>query len=123
MSSDSLLIECSPIQDVEKKLVDLVSSLMEEQDQIISESNPGKKMCHWVHDKTMFQLTVGTLKDSAYGEHTDCGFHHNRHKNTSESFMKLPSDELMRVVTLFCLMPRVPMLGYCLGIRQTITLR
>ena len=77
LSSDASLIECSQMQDIEEKLVDLVSSLMEEQDKIIAEANPGKNMCKWVHDKTMCQLTAGTMKDSAYGIHTNCGFHHN----------------------------------------------
>ena len=109
LSSDPSLIECSPMQDVEKKLVDLVSSVMEEQDKIIAEANPGVKMCRWVHDKTMCQLTAGTLKDSAYGVHTDCGFHHNHNMQSfaqattqfqQDCHRDLPSDELMRVVTL-----------------------
>ena len=52
LSSDQCLLERSPMQDVEKKLVDLVSNLMEEQDQIIAAANPGKKMCRWVHVST-----------------------------------------------------------------------
>ena len=43
LSSDASLIECTPMQEVEKKLVDLVSNLMEEQDKIIAEANPGGK--------------------------------------------------------------------------------
>jgi hypothetical protein len=109
LSSDSRLIECQPTEGIEKKLVDLVSGLMEEQDQIVSEANKEKKMCRWVHDKTMCQLTVGTTKDSAYGAHTDCGFHHNHMisegnsimtDKEAEIFINLPSDGTMRVATL-----------------------
>jgi hypothetical protein len=109
LSSDSCLIECQGMAAIENKLVDLVSSLMEEQDRIVAAANPDKKMCSWVHDKTMCQVTVGTLKDSAYGKHNDCGFHHNHtiseaHLAESDEekamLLRLPSDGLMRVATL-----------------------
>ena len=112
LSSDPSLIQCSPMQIVEKKLVDLVSNLMEEQDHVLAKSNPTKKMCRWVHDKTMCQLTAGTLKDSAYGAHNDCGFHHNHMMETvgeatselqRDTFLKLPSNRLMRVITIVLL--------------------
>ena len=66
-------------------------------------------MTRWVHDKTMCQLTVGTIKDSAYGVHTDCRFHHNHSISKGfsmmtdvekETFLNLPSDGTMRVATL-----------------------
>jgi hypothetical protein len=57
----------------------------------------------------MCQITAGTLKDSAYGVHNDCGFHHNHTMEGPQEavtqlqrdiFHQLPSDGLMRVVTL-----------------------
>jgi hypothetical protein len=109
LSSDSNLIECDDMQKVESKLVQLVSHLMETQDRLVADSNPTKKMCRWVHEKTMCQMTVGTMKDSAYKKHNDCGFHHNHtiadpSAATSDSekrrYLSLPPASLMRVVTL-----------------------
>ena len=109
LSSDPRLIECERMDAIERKLVDLVSSLMEEQDRVVSEANPGKKMCRWVHSKTMCQVTVGTTKDSTYGKHTDCGLHHNHEMGEAHSadsdmeremLKRLPPDSLMRVATL-----------------------
>ena len=57
----------------------------------------------------MCQVTAGTTKDLAYGKCTDCGFHHNHSNGEINStdtdehnkiFQRLPSDGLMRVVTL-----------------------
>ena len=66
LSSDPKLIECDDMYKVESRLVDLVSHLMETQDRLVAQSNPNKKMCRWVPNKTMCQMTVGTMKDSAY---------------------------------------------------------
>jgi hypothetical protein len=109
LSSDATLLQCTETEVMEKELVDLVSHLMAEHDAAVSKANPGKKMCRWVHDKTMCQLLVGTVKDSAYGLHNDCGFHHNHMMENATSlsteeevrqFLSLPSQGQMRVVTL-----------------------
>ena len=68
------------MSNIEQRLVNFVSHIMELYDAEVAEINDGFSTCRWVHEKTMLQLTVGSMIDSAYSVHTDCGFHHNHYK-------------------------------------------
>lgn len=99
-------------------LKSFLSELMMMHDEEVAKAVKGgaKFTCRWMAERTMAQTTVASLHDSAYGYHSDQGFHHNT--NLSYKHVKdglkgklleaLPTAELMRVVTVvLCTKPGI----------------
>ena len=109
LSSEKKALACVDMSAAEAALTSYVSHVMEVQDACVARENPGKITCKWVHQSTMVQITAGSMQDSAYGRHTDCGFHHNHgfqdfdqveNDEDFEVWSSLPSAKTMRVATV-----------------------